>query len=259
MEEYNPHRLDEFYFYLFIWLAFLACGTHAARRAFRQPKVTEPARELIIHPKEFRIRHNLAQRIYHWTNAVAILILTISGVMLYQPAKFFSSVHPPAYWFLWHEWGTALLLVTLVFHLLYESFVVRVLNPMAINQREIRRLAEMTKNFLGLSKFYPCSGKYHPAQIFFHWAVAANVFLLILTGMVIWKPWRIMLPLSLLGVGWEFIYYNRILHAFFSASLLSLLIGHIYFALLIKKNWPETKSMITGQIRLGDYLDSHTL
>ena len=259
MADYNFYRLDESFFYFFILVALLFCGIHAGRRAFRQPKPSEPLPQPLSGAEEFLLRHNLMQRICHWANAAAIIILFVSGWMIYQPADLFSPSPPPAYWFRWHQWGTAILFVTLTFHSIYESFIVRALNPMAINQKEVHRLLHMVKNFLGFSPFYPRSGKYHPAQIFFHWVVAVNIFLLILTGMVIWKPMRELLPLALLGLGWKSIFYSRILHTFFSASLLSLLIGHIYFALFIKKNWPEAQSIITGKIRLRDYLEGHTL
>ena len=52
---------------------------------------------------------------------------------------------------------------------------------------------------------------------------------------------------------------SRLFHGFFSATLGASLIVHFYFALLIKKNWVETKSMITGRLSLREYLDSHSL
>jgi cytochrome b subunit of formate dehydrogenase len=153
----------------------------------------------------------------------------------------------------------AQLLVGIAFHIVYESFIARGANPMAVNRTEAKRILAVCKNFFGLSNFYPLPTKYHPGQIFFHWAVAGNVFLLILTGSVLWKPFRDLLPLSLFGLGWDFIYYNRLFHGFFSATLAASLIGHFYFALLIKKNWVETKSMITGHVALREYLGSHSL
>jgi cytochrome b subunit of formate dehydrogenase len=89
-------------------------------------------------------------------------------------------------------------------------------------------------------------------------AAAGNLFLLILTGFVLWKPFRDLLPISLFGLGWDFIYYNRLFHGFLSASLAASLIVHFYFALLIKKNWVETKSMITGRVPAREYLESHS-
>jgi cytochrome b subunit of formate dehydrogenase len=140
----------------------------------------------------------------------------------------------------------------LAFHVIYESFIARGPNPVAVNRGEVKKIFTILKNFLGLCKFYPLRNKYHPGQIFFHWAVGANLFLLILTGFVIWKPFRDLRPVSLFGLGWDFIFYNRLLHGFFSATLVPNLIGHFYFALCIKKNWTETKSMFTGRVSLGE-------
>lgn len=262
MEEFNSYRLDESLFYISILGAIFCCSAHALRRAFRQPRPSSPRAEgtrLTISNQETILRHTFLQRIYHWVNAAATIMLIVSGLMIYQPANIFASGSPPVYWFLWHQVGTLLLLVSSAGHLIYESFIRRTPNPMAINREEWRRMVEVVKNFWGLSKFYPPSSKYHPAQIFFHWAVAGNILILILTGMVLWKPMREALPLSLLGLSWDFIFYNRLLHAFFSATLVGLLIGHLYFALFIKKNWPETKSIFTGHIKIHDYLDSHIL
>jgi cytochrome b subunit of formate dehydrogenase len=176
------------------------------------------------------------------------MVLIISGWMIYQPQKLSLLEDTPSRWFLWHSWGIALLLVGLVFHVIYESFIAGRPNPMVINRAEVKRILFIFKNFFGLSKAYPSTAKYHPGQIFFHWIVTGNLFLLILTGFVIWKPLRDLLPLSLFGLGWNFIFYSRLLHGFFSATLIASLIGHIYFALFIKKNWKETKSMITGRV-----------
>jgi len=262
MAEYNLYRLNDEIFWTFIVAGLFFCIIHASRRAFRQPFPTE----LLHEPpagtdskEELTERYTLFQRIYHWVNTVAVFMLIVSGWMIYQPRKLTSVEVPPSSWFLWHRWGVALLLVGLGFHVIYESFIVRRPNPMAINLDEVKRILSIIKNFFGLSRSYPLAGKYHPGQIIFHWAVAANLFLLTLTGFVIWKPFRDLLPLSLFGLGWDFIFYNRLLHGFFSATLIASLIGHIYFALFIKKNWGETKSMITGRVLLHEYLRSHSL
>jgi cytochrome b subunit of formate dehydrogenase len=251
MAEYNLCRLDDWIFWSFILFGLTFCLIHAARRAFRQPYPTEsPEKESsLIAPKQDEVqRHTLFQRIFHWTNAGAVILLTVSGWMIYQPQKIPSLAGIPSLWFFWHRWGVALLVVGLTFHFIYESFIVIGANPVAINRAELRRLLAILKNFFGLSKSYPMTAKYHPGQIFFHWAVAGNLFLLILTGCVIWKPFRDLFPLSLFGLGWEFIFYNRFLHGFFSATLIPSLMGHIYFASMIKKNWPEAKSMFTGRV-----------
>jgi cytochrome b subunit of formate dehydrogenase len=257
MTDYTLYRVDDRVFYVFVMAALAFCLIHAARRAFRQPRPTEAHG---THPAkgEEMERHALFQRIYHWANSVAIFTLLISGWMIYQPRQIPTPEGTPSAWFFWHRWGIALLLVGIMAHIIYEAFVAKEPNPMVFNRAEVQRILSIFKNFFGLSKNYPLAGKYHTGQIFFHWAVAGNIFILILTGMVLWKPFRDFLPLSLLGLGWDFIYFCRIIHGFFSATLIAALTGHLYFALFIKKNWPEAKSMITGRIPLSAYLESHS-
>ncbi len=260
MANYNLYRLDDRIFFAFIFAGLIFCAVHAARRAFRQPVSTElpSGGSSLSDVKEEEIqRHTIFQRLYHWLNAVAVLTLTISGWMIYQPRGIFSA-RPAFDGFFWHRWGVALLLVGIAFHIVYESFISKEANPMAVNRREANKILAIFRNFFGLSKSYPLPTKYHPGQIFFHWAAAGNLFLLILTGFVLWKPFRDLLPLSLFGLGWDFIYYNRLFHGFLSATLAASLIGHFYFALLIKKNWVETKSMITGRVPAHEYLESHS-
>lgn len=262
MADYNLYRVDDRILFAFIIAALAFCFIHAARRVFRRRKPKETTGEekgsSAAEAGEME-RHTLFQRIYHWSNAVAVLTLAVSGWMIHQPKQVPMLEGTTSHWFFWHRWGVAILLVGALAHMIHESFIAKESNPMAVNRAEALRIIAIFKNFFGLSKSYPLAGKYHTGQIFFHWAVAGNIFLLILTGMVLWKPLRDLLPLSLLGLDWDFIYFNRILHGFFSASLIASLIGHFYFALFIKKNWPETKSIVTGRMSVREYLISHSL
>lgn len=254
MSQYHLYRLDDWIFWSLLTAGLTFCMIHAARRAFRQPFPTEPgAAASILITGEIE-RHNLVQRILHWSNAIAVITLTISGWMIYRPI---SPERPASVWFFWHRWAVALLFVGLAFHLVYESFIVRRPNPMAASRAETGRVWAILKNFFGVSNSYPRLSKYHPGQIFFHWLVAGNLFLLTLTGFIIWKPFRDLLPLSLLGLSWDFIFYSRLLHDFFTATLIASLFAHIYFAVLIKKNWKEAKSIFTGRVPSQEYLLSH--
>ncbi|MEK6654949.1 MAG: cytochrome b/b6 domain-containing protein [Thermodesulfobacteriota bacterium] len=257
MADYNLYRVDDRIFSVFVIAALAFCLIHAAHRAFRQP---QPKEVHGIHPAgdEELQRHTLFQRIYHWANSVAIFTLVISGWMIYQPNQIPNLEGTPSEWFFWHRWGIALLLVGILAHIVHEAFVAKEANPMVFDRAEVKRILSIFKNFFGFFKKYPLAGKYHAGQIFFHGAVAGNIFVLILTGMVLWKPFRDFLPLSLFGLGWDFIYFSRVIHGFFVATLIASLIGHLYFALFIKKNWPETKSMVTGRMSLREYLESHS-
>jgi formate dehydrogenase subunit gamma len=258
MADYHLYRVDDRIFTVFVMAALAFCLIHAAHRIFLQ---RHPAEVQAIHPAgdEKLQRHTLFQRIYHWANSLAIFTLVISGWMIYQPRQIPNLEGAPSKWFFWHQWGIALLLVGILAHIVREAFVAKEANPMVFDHRAvIKRILSIFKDFFGFFKINPPHGKYHTGQIFFHWAAAGNIFVLILTGMVLWKPFRDFLPLSLFGLGWDFIFFNRVIHGFFSATLIANLIGHLYFALFIKKNWPETKSMVTGRVSLPESLEGRS-
>jgi cytochrome b subunit of formate dehydrogenase len=257
MADYSLYRVDERFFYLFVVAALVFCLLHTAFRIFLQRRPAEPHGSDHTEEQELQ-RHTLFRRMYHWTNSIAIFALLISGWMIYQPGQIPNLEGAPSKWFFWHIWGIALLLVGILSHIVREAFVAKEDNPMVMSRAELKRIFSIFKDFFGFFKKEPLIGKYHNGQVFFHWAVAGNIFALILTGMVLWKPFRDFLPLSFFGLGWEAIYYCRVIHGFFSATLIASLIGHLYFALFIRKNWPEARSMVTGHMPLGKYLEGHS-
>jgi len=44
-----------------------------------------------------------------------------------------------------------------------------------------------------------------------------------------------------------------------TVSLAAMIIGHVYFAVFIKKNWPDLKAMFTGTIPLEEYMRYHEI
>jgi formate dehydrogenase subunit gamma len=208
--------------------------------------------------KKVILRYTVAQRVFHWVNAIACIVLLMTGLGIYAPGLFGNAVSTGT-WFVWHSWFAVLLMVGVVFHFIHDSLIEDAFGFMWIGKEEVDTLKQVSKNFLGTSKVYPKYGKYNPMQIASHWMFTGSIFALILTGLILWKPTRFLFPLELLGLGWGFIYFCRILHDFFAAALLALIIGHVYFALFIKKNWSVSKSIITGKIDYAPYIKYHTL
>lgn len=259
MADYSLYRLSDRVFWAVLGIGVLFCVVHAARRLFRHPQPTGAASLHGVSPGiggEEVGRYTALQRLFHWVNLFSMGVLLVSGLAIYLPGSLISLNRPAFFWFAWHRWFTALFLITTVFHIVYDGFVIDRISNMWLGRGEVHRLTTVLKNFFGLTKDYPLYGKYHPAQIIYHWTLSANLLALSVSGFVLWKPFRDLLPLSLFGLGWEFIYYNRILHDFFTATLTASLAGHVYFALL-KKNWAELKSMFTGKISLAEYRKSH--
>ncbi len=204
-------------------------------------------------------RYTVPQRIYHWANTVSVSVLLISGLAIYAPNLFSSLKITTSTWFRLHMWFVPIFLAGVAFHIIHSTFFLDRLGYLWFGRAEQQRLATIIRNFLGLTKAYPRLGKYHPAQILVHWAFSANLLVLTLTGFILWKPLRQLIPLRLFGLGWDFIFFNRLLHDFFTASLAAMIIGHVYFAVMIKKNWPDLKSMFTGKIPREEFERYHEI
>ena len=220
MDQSAFYRVPDTLFWGVVLGGVVFCLGYAASRVFRQPLPSH-----VPGGKAKAERHTLFQRVFHWANVVSTAILLLSGLAMYRSPSLPDLGGPTAFWFSWHQWVTPMFLALMTAHVLYEY-----------------RAPELDQMWVGGEG----GRKYRPAQILFHWAIASNLFVLVLTGFVLWKPLRALLPLFLLGFGWDFIFFNRILHGFFTATLIALLLAHVYFALFIRENWPRTRSMITG-------------
>jgi cytochrome b subunit of formate dehydrogenase len=270
---YAGYHFSGTIFWVLPVLAALSCAVHAVRRAFGQPPAAYgderpdlpaedesssaddragPFAEKVI------LRHTLAQRVYHWGNVVAIFVLLVTGLGAILPEGFLGST-PAATRFALHRWFAVVLIVGIPFHVIYDALVRNSFGFMWFGTDAFKTLGHITRNFLGSSSTYPKYYKYHPMQIINHWMMAGNLFALIVTGLILWKPTRAFFPLDLFGLGWGFVFFNRVLHDFFTSSLLALVIGHAYFAVAIKQNWIISKTMLTGRIDYGEYTKHHTI
>jgi hypothetical protein len=68
----------------------------------------------------------------------------------------------------------------------------------------------------------------------------------VLTGAMLWAPLRALLPLRVLGLGWDVVFFNRVLHGWFTATLLALVLAHVYLAVLVPGNRSRPSSMAPG-------------
>lgn len=270
---YVGYRLDDTIFWALPLLALLACSIHAARRAFRHP--TPPAErdeagssgqeqgpgsddraELV--QRKVVLRYTVPQRLFHWVNAVACILLLISGLAIYSHSPSWGSAYT-ATWFATHRWSAMVLLAGIPFHVVYDAFIRDSFGFMWFGEDVFNLLGQIARNFLGLSPVYPKYGRYHPMQIGTHWMMAGSLIALIITGMIIWRPIRILFPLGPLGLSWDFVFLCRTLHDFFAGAFMALLIGHVYFAVVIKKNWIISRTMLTGKIDYEYYTRYHEI
>lgn len=262
---YFQYRIPQTVFWAFPALAAMACAAHSARRAFRHPTPSQgevpnanqetgsPGTDSL---DAILVRYTLGQRLFHWTNAIVCLGLLLSGLAIHSPESF-ACGFPTATWFAWHRFLGILLVLAILYHVMWDLYIRDAGFFMLIDGAGMRSLKAIVKNFLGLGEEYPRHERYNPFQILAHWAMTAVLLGLIGTGFILWKPTRALMPLNVLGLGWEFVFFCRTLHGLFSGILLALVIGHFYFAVLIRKNWVLSKAMLTGEVKLGHYLNEH--
>lgn len=193
--------------------------------------------------------HPLVVRITHWINVIAILIMVLSGWRIYNAAPLFGFKFP-AEWTLggWLagalQWHFAAMWLLAVNGLAYVAYGIlsghfrRKLLPVSpgavfrdIGQALHGNLAHDDLRF------------YNAAQRAAYLGAIVLAVVLILSGLVIWKPVQFQ-TLGLLMGDYE---GARFVHFFAMAALLGFVIVHVVMVALVPRTFP---SMFTGRVRV---------
>lgn len=215
------YRLPDAALWALLVASGLFCLGHAVarslgRRASASPDVTPG-------------RHTAFQRVFHWANALLVAIFTVSGLAIYTPGSMGGPGLTTAFWFSWHVWVVWPSAALVAAHVVFEY----------------RAPGGADTMWPGRGR----PGKYSRAQVFYHWAIASNILALALTGAVLWKPLRALVPLRLLGLGWDVVFVARVVHGLLTATLVALVLAHVYFALLVPENQRRARSMLLDSDR----------
>lgn len=195
------------------------------------------------------IRHAFIDRLFHWSTALAVLILLGTA--------FFPILGWNFAWVTIH-WITGIVLTLLiVFHTVRALFWQDLLS-MWIGLEDICRGVQLARWSLRISQIPPDSpGKYSLAQKLIHLFFALVVGVTIVTGcMMLAKidtPWWERNPYWLAEGTWGLIY---VLHDVSALMLVTMIMAHIYFALRPEK-LHFTRSMILGWITRAEYKKHH--
>ena len=192
--------------------------------------------------------HPLLVRITHWINAVAVLIMVLSGWRIYSASPLFDFKFPAAWtlggWLAgalqWHFAAMWLLAINGLIYVAYGVFsghFRRKLLPISpgavfrdIGQALRGKLAHDDLRF------------YNAAQRAAYLGAIILAVVLILSGLVIWKPVQFQ-TLGLIMGDYE---GARYLHFFAMAALLAFVVVHVVMVALVPRTFP---SMFTGRIK----------
>jgi thiosulfate reductase cytochrome b subunit len=193
--------------------------------------------------------HPLLVRVTHWVNAFAILIMVASGWRIYNASPLFGFKFP-ADWTLggwlagalqWHFAAMWLLAINGLVYLCYgiaSGHFRRKLLPLspATVLRDVRDALRGRLAHADLSV-------YNAAQRAAYLGAIIVVVLLVLSGLVLWKP----VQFHTLGLVMGDYEGARYLHFFAMAGLVFFVVVHVVMVLLVPRTFP---SMFTGRVKV---------
>jgi thiosulfate reductase cytochrome b subunit len=199
---------------------------HASIKA---PNVPEPVRT--IQPVWVRISH--------WLNALAVILMVLSGWRIYDASPVFKGFVIPQNITLggwlggalqWHFAAMWLLFFNGIFYIAMNVLTGRIkrkffpLSPRAI----LHDLGEALKGHLS----HADASKYNAVQKFAYLFAMADITLLILSGLAIWKPVQFALLRTLMG-GFDF---ARVVHFGAMAMLVGFIVVHVVMVTLVPRS-----------------------
>jgi thiosulfate reductase cytochrome b subunit len=194
--------------------------------------------------------HPLSRRIMHWVNALAIVVMIMSGWRIYNyyPALPLHFGFPyyltlggdftvteaisnddglvnALYWHFAAMWVLVLNFLAYVIVGIVSGHFRRDFLPITIGAF-LRDLFDALRGRLGHQL-----GEYNAVQKVFYWGVLAAIVVTILSGLSIWKP------VQLQGLTWLFGGYEfaRVVHFFGMATIVGFLVVHLALTALVPK------------------------
>lgn len=191
--------------------------------------------------------HPLWLRLMHWANAVAVIILILSGWRIYNATGFMFGYKVPSQFTLggwlggaiqWHFALMWLLMGNALFYLIVNI----------ANGRFGRQFLPVTvaglwtdfRDFLRGKLSHADIRQYNTIQKLAYLFAMADIIVLILSGLVLWKSVQLPWLRAALG-GYEF---ARRIHFFAMAGMVGFVVVHVVMALAVPKT---IKAMIWGR------------
>ena len=194
-------------------------------------------------------RHAAVDRVFHWVAAIAVLTLLGTGLLPVAGVKF------P--WVTAHWVAGIVLAVAVVFHIV-RALAAQDFRSIAIGVRDVREFLQGLRREEGGGASQPARpGKYTLAQKLMHHGLGLVVLTAVASGLPMMakidSPFWKRDPYLLAAETWGVIY---VLHGLAALLALTLVMIHVYFALLPEKRL-YLRAMLTGWITRDELLAHH--
>lgn len=169
-------------------------------------------------------RYTPRERSNHWVVAIAFILLALSGLALFHPSLYWlSSLFGGGPWTrILHPY------IGVVMALSFAALALRMwrFNRMTKEDEQwLCRIGDVVRN---RDDRLPEAGRYNAGQKLLFYVMVACVALLLLSGIVIWRPWFAgAFPIVMVRLG-------AVVHAFAAFVLIAGIIVHIYAAIWVK-------------------------
>ncbi|ANF57724.1 formate dehydrogenase subunit gamma [Halotalea alkalilenta] len=170
------------------------------------------------------LRYPASTRVNHWTMAVSFILLALSGLAFFHPAFFFLShtLGGPVWARILHPF------IGVVFFLLFVAIAVSNVRYNLWIKNDLRWVRQIGDVLGNHDERLPPIGKFNPGQKLVFWCLVISVPLLLVTGVIMWRPWFAgYFPIPLIRLA-------SLLHALAAFVAIATIIVHIYAAIWVK-------------------------
>jgi len=211
----------------------------------------------------FAQEHPWLVRFTHWLNAITLLVLTASGMQIFEAFPSFGAkipqvdfIHFPQavrlggwlggalQWHLTFAWLFTITGMMYAFYLLISGQWRKVI----LQPKELRGVWQMARHYFLFRPQPEQREPYNPLQKLAYTSTILFGVVSVVTGLLLFKPAQLAMPVKLLG-GFGMI---RIYHFVAMIGLLSFIPGHLVMVAL--HGWNNFYSMLTGWKRSPEYL-----
>ncbi|MGP0091366.1 MAG: formate dehydrogenase subunit gamma [Xanthobacteraceae bacterium] len=130
-------------------------------------------------------RYTAGARINHWTTAICLILLAVSGLALFHPSLFFltdlfgGGENTRAF----HPWVGVVVLFA------FYGLFFRFWRACLLAREDVPWLLGLPDMLAGREDKLPEVGRYNPGQKMFFWSMAFLVIVLFVTGLIIWDQY----------------------------------------------------------------------
>ncbi|MBL8362948.1 MAG: formate dehydrogenase subunit gamma [Rubrivivax sp.] len=191
-------------------------------------------------------RYNDSERMNHWFSALMFVLAALSGLAFFHPSLFFLSNL-----FGGGSWARILHpFIGVVMVLAFLGLFIRLWRDNVITDADREWKQHMGDMLRGNKDAMPPVGKYNYGQKMVFWASALSLCVLLLTGLVFWRPWFapfFSVPVLRIAV---------LLHSVAAVVLVAATIMHVYAAIWVKGS---VRAMTRGTVSEGWAKANHPL